>query len=336
MDPNTDTLFPVVILGISILVPLLVMGLIVGAVVYLVVRGIGVQRGAKSWKVTVEPALLMPGSGGAVSARFAPAKPVQHDGIRVSLTCVEEYVYETTESDSDGGTRTVRHTGTEHLHEQTYELAPAGTIGPEGAEWRFGLEIPALAAPSYEGETLRVTWKVRVFANVNGPDIAREIVVPVGAPVERLSAGVIDLEEGAPRLEYALADGTIAVDALPFDLTRSGAATIAIPPAPPEARAIRVELMSGANVRVGGVDSMKVAWGTTLAPTALASGTLQVPLAGPFVALPDMDTPHGRARGWLVVTYDIPNRPDQVRRRPIALARGTMDGPVRWDSAPMG
>jgi hypothetical protein len=287
-------------------------------------------RGAADWSVVVEPELLQAGAQGIVRARWRPGRAVRHEGIRAELSCVERVVYETHATDAQGHSRTQRNTATETIHAVTTQLAPAGTVGADGEEWSFPVTIPALAPPSYPGETLRITWLLRVLASVGGPDLASNVELSVGAPVERLSAGVFRLEAGAPMIEVTVeGGGSIAVEPVPFDLETGGRATLALPPAPADSRGVRVTLLSDATVtRAGGVASSAVVAERTL-PVSAVPGVVE--LAGPFAPLPDLDSPNGRARGRLVVTYDVPNALDETFERPLALVRGHLDGPVRWD-----
>lgn len=252
-------------------------------------------------------------------------------GARVTLVGVETYRYDTTETDAQGQTRTVTKTATEDLpHVPVAILGPTDFADGETRTVPFQLPVPSLGPPSFEGSgELKIEWEVRL--NVDVPMFDPVVILPIRVlqPTALLRAGVVKVGEFAlyPEADVAADDlaGTLWLDPVPlvigapftgrFTLTTGSARDV---------QEVRLELRVRAQVTVsGGRKETVTLWAGQLAPAGRfggAAATYEFGGTVPDLALPTMESPHGRSDGTFHVVVAVKWASDPNLGRDIAIA----------------
>jgi hypothetical protein len=251
-------------------------------------------------------------------------------GARVTLVGTETYRYDRTETDSKGDSRTVTETATHEL-----PPVPVALLGPTSfgvGETRtvpFQLPVPGLGPPSFEGSAeLKIEWEVRL--NLDVPMFDPTVILPVRVlqPTALLRAGVVHVGEFALYPEADVADGDLVgsvwLDPVPLVIgaTFSGRLTLAAG-SPRDVQEVRLEIRVRAKATVSGGRAETVTlWTGRLAPAGTFGGTAAVyAFEGtvPDIALPTMESPHGRSDGTFSVVVAIKWAGDPNLVRDVAI-----------------
>jgi hypothetical protein len=285
--------------------------------------------GGVRWHLELERDDLLPGRlvGGRV--RVTAGGEVEARRLLVELRGEERWEYETTETDSEGHSRTERHTGRQDL-----PAVPVQVLGPvrlapgETAEAPFQLPVPSLGPPTVIATMSRVDWSVNARLDIEGGmDTSIDVPVRILQPVALLRAGVVHVGEFAL---YPTADdagelgATIALDPVPLCAGAPFSATVSLRPSEPiRVRGIRAELRALVKATVsGGLSETITVWRADLvgAGTIETAATFDVAGVVDASAPPTTELAHGRASTRFEVILDRAWAPDARAGRDVAVA----------------
>jgi hypothetical protein len=248
---------------------------------------------------------------------------------RVNLVGREVYRYDHVTMDAKGQMRTQTKTASKDLPAVPIAVLGAMDLAPGGSrEARFQIPVPSLGPATFESGEYAIRWTVEVSLDVPGFDPHLEVPVIVLQPTALLRAGVIRVAEYALYPE-AGADaggirGSIWLDPVPLVVGSPFRGRLTLGSSSPRSvQEVRLELRVVARSTVSGGRSETITlWGGQLfgpgsfggeARTAAFESTL------PDVALPTVETEHGRSDAAFHVIVALPRARDPHLVRDVAI-----------------
>jgi hypothetical protein len=297
------------------------------------------------WSITLEGGRVDVAAGGAVRAMVSlrPRQAIEARRVMAALVGTEEYQYRERMIRSTGSSSNTTWGSTEISRQEIQLLGP----GPIGAgELRSGpvaFVVPANASPSFEGNILRLRWKLVTWIDIGGRDPRFEQAVVVPLSVAQLDPG--DAASMGPQVQ-AMTDGQpVTFWAQPAPILAgapfSGAVDVM---SPLDVSGSRIELKLKVSTQMGGglpgatllalagfsssaengISESQVLWRGALTDGGPAGAWHRYLFAGQIPLAPIVTAvfPHGVATATLDVVTGRRLRPDARIARPVAIVTG--------------